>query len=115
MGKVVHVDFARPLVTHVKDSWRRRLCTHTRLAIHHDDRYIMCSDCKAQIDPFDAMAILCRGWERYGVDLKQLKEQIETETEELENVKRQIKREKAKLRRLQAKGVDEWLKTAKTK
>lgn len=83
-------------------------CRHRgRKVVHHKNRTVHCRECGALIDPFDALAEMTHFAHRQWHELRQLWSQIADAEGQLEDVKRRLGNEKAKLRRAVANRIQE--------
>lgn len=74
-------------------------CSHPTKVVDSDRRTVTCDQCKAQLDPLDALARLAREWSNYAYRLAELKKDANKAAVELDDIKRKIRNAKARLRR----------------
>ena len=63
---------------------RKKLCqcNPPHYEIDTENRIVMCTDCGAVVDPFEALVTVCRNYEIYHEDIRRLKEKAKIYAEE---------------------------------
>ena len=91
------IDHDQPLRLVRKEGF----CSHRRVELVSDSRRVFCRDCAAEVDAFDALLDIARVPERYIESRKAAKREARRAHSELDEVKRELRNAKARLRRAQ--------------
>jgi hypothetical protein len=94
-------DAGPPLCT--KGRSTRRPCFHKRVQLDVEARKVICAECEAVRDPFDALLLLTDELERYYGWRDRYKAEAQLAADELADLKRQVRNAKAQLARWKAR------------
>lgn len=74
----IHIDLLRI------NKGRKKLCqcNPPYYEVDLENRIVMCTDCGAVVDPFDALLSVCQNYEIYQEDIRRLKEKAKTYADE---------------------------------
>lgn len=88
------------LATHRVTLKRSGWCRHKPCTIDSDRRKITCNACEAQLDPFDVLLAVARDLDQYKASRAMYEKDAKRAFNRLEELKRQERNAKARLRRL---------------
>lgn len=91
-------DAGPPLCT-INPMPATRVCRHLRVKLDERTRKVLCAECDAERDPFDALLVLADNLDRYKHWRARYKRERTAAAAELEDLKRQVRNAKAQLRR----------------
>lgn len=94
---------AGPPLCVVNPSAAARACRHRRVELDGQARKVLCSECGAERDPFDALLVIADNLDRYKDWGARYKREATAAAAELEDLKRQVQNAKAQLRRTEGK------------
>ena len=78
-------------------------CGHYQKTVDRDKRAVTCRKCDAVLDPIAVLLDLAHGWERYAFAFDAAKQKTQQAHDRLDEVLRQERNAKARLRRLKGK------------
>lgn len=91
-----------PVTTRPRDR-SKGFCQHARVELDTDVRRVYCRDCGDEVPAFDHLLWLARHFERYVSRVKEAKREAEMRERSLEEVKREERNAKARLRRVRSR------------
>lgn len=96
-------DAGPPVCTIHRDP-SARACWHRRVKLDGKARKVLCAECGAERDPFDALCVLADNLDRYEDWRARYKREASTAAKELEDLKRKVRNAKAQIRRAEGPG-----------
>lgn len=82
---------------------KQGFCWHRKFSLDGEAQRVYCRDCGREVPAFEALDTFAKEYQRHIDHRERAKREANSEQEKLEDVKRQVRNEKAKLRRLKAK------------
>lgn len=76
-----------------------RVCRHRRVKLDEQARKVLCAECAAERDPFDALLVLADNLDHYKHWRARYKRERTAALAELDDLKRRVRNAKAQLRR----------------
>lgn len=102
VDNVIQLDTTRVPAFECKP--RKRGCYHQYFILDNEKREVTCRKCGVVVDAFDALVTVSLDWTQYVSNQKMCREESDKAAARLEELKRQERNARARLKRLEQKG-----------